>query len=600
MRSMRLILLFVVAPLWLQPVPVARAAWLPDGNPICRVPETLRGVVGVAHFRCNFGCEASLGLFWADGRSAVGTSIYAGGLSDLGSPPDGPGDVPATLIRDVPWGCTPLAAVSVPVLDHTTQFTPGATVLVWTESPPGSFGTLRARRLYEPADWGADGVLIASNVYQVSASAVPDDSGGVIIAWASSGPQGTRDYVQRIDANGSLRWGTGGILLGPDTTNHLRPHIAADGAGGLYVLRAARDSSIALPIQLYVNALYHFGRDGQPVAGWPAEGRRDIPMLAPHGINADLFGAELRADLSGCWVVGFGPSGRQVTRLLPGGGYAPGWTGAGAPVVTGQSGEIEFQDASIGASGDLLLLLLRTQVGIGGGLVAGSEDLLAQRIPKAGGISPGWGAAGVEVCTAPGRQAEGRALARGDGLFCAWSDQRSDAGDIYAVRLSADGTRPAEWPANGFLLCGATGAQSAPLLAGNFVGGGLVAWLDQRQFATYQTDLYGTSISGDAQIGLAVGDAAPREFALSSVRPNPARSAAHVNLELPIAAELRLEVFDVAGRLVHQQREHVAAGRPTIEWNLRDDAGTKVRPGLYLMQVSAGVFRGRARVLVAD
>ena len=81
------------------------------------------------------------------------------------------------------------------------------------------------------------------------------------------------------------------------------------------------------------------------------------------------------------------------------------------------------------------------------------------------------------------------------------------------------------------------------------------------------------------------------EFA--PVRPNPARGAAQFAFTLPAAGAARLALYDAQGRHVRTLVEGVLpAGARQAAWDLRDGAGHRVAPGLYLARLeSAGVTR---------
>jgi hypothetical protein len=101
-----------------------------------------------------------------------------------------------------------------------------------------------------------------------------------------------------------------------------------------------------------------------------------------------------------------------------------------------------------------------------------------------------------------------------------------------------------------------------------------------------------------AAYDLAVGDA-PIELAFSTPYPNPARALASFSLALPSASETSIEAFDAAGRRVRTLTNGVlAAGRQTIAWDLRDDAGRPLGSGLYLVRARIGtrVFVRRVTV----
>lgn len=88
---------------------------------------------------------------------------------------------------------------------------------------------------------------------------------------------------------------------------------------------------------------------------------------------------------------------------------------------------------------------------------------------------------------------------------------------------------------------------------------------------------------------LAAGDA-PLRLALSAPRPNPARGAVRFELDLPRAAGVRFEVFDVTGRRVWSQGERAfEAGRHALAWDGRAGAESgagRAGPGLYFARVA--------------
>lgn len=593
-------------------VSTARAQWLPNGNPVCRVPESIGTVIGTSRIDCFTQCGGTFNLFWSDGRSGFG-SIYQGALSDFALPPVGPGDVPGQLVRQADGFLEPVAAVVVPSLQPpVTQFPRTATILVWHESPPTGGQQVRAQRLDDDTDWGPDGVLVSGSTVGASSAAVaPDDSGGVFVVWTSiaTGTGNTVTRLQRVDALGQIRFGADGIFLGPDTTRHTRAFIARDGLLGCYVARAARDSLSPLHQPVNVNAVYRFNGNGQPAAGWPSEGIRSGGGVVSGLVSGPFFltfnGPWAPPPPFGVWVLKSDAVSLSDNSLAAAvraswigldGVVPPAWAGPGLLAVSGREGDVLSAGAVLGPDHDLFVLAQsRTRLPVPSPT---QEDLVLQRLSVAGGLAASWPAAGVVVCDAPGRQSQANMIAVGDGVLCAWKDERGSNGDIYASRLLGDGTRTVDWPANGLAVCDAPGMQFAPLLGNNLTGGAFIAWTDQRDLATHANDLYGQTVSGDARLD-AGGVQAPR-FALSPVRPNPTRGAVRFELESPVAARVTLEVFDVAGRLVHRAAALAPAGGSTLGWDLSSSSAGRVRPGLYLVRVRAAGQEAHTRMVVTD
>ena len=69
--------------------------------------------------------------------------------------------------------------------------------------------------------------------------------------------------------------------------------------------------------------------------------------------------------------------------------------------------------------------------------------------------------------------------------------------------------------------------------------------------------------------------------------PNPTGSGTELTYSLPREAQVSAKVFDVAGRVVRSfGAGPVAAGWHVLAWDLADDAGQRVGPGLYFVRLS--------------
>ncbi|MBP8137018.1 MAG: hypothetical protein KAY61_02340 [Candidatus Eisenbacteria bacterium] len=85
------------------------------------------------------------------------------------------------------------------------------------------------------------------------------------------------------------------------------------------------------------------------------------------------------------------------------------------------------------------------------------------------------------------------------------------------------------------------------------------------------------------------------------VRPNPARGAAQFAFTLPAAGAARLALFDAQGRHVRTLVEGVQpAGARQAAWDLRDGAGHRVAPGLYLARLESGGVTRMQRIAIVE
>jgi hypothetical protein len=96
------------------------------------------------------------------------------------------------------------------------------------------------------------------------------------------------------------------------------------------------------------------------------------------------------------------------------------------------------------------------------------------------------------------------------------------------------------------------------------------------------------SLVGENPTGAAEHE--PREI-IAQASPNPARSATTLQFSLQSSGRLRLDIYDISGRLVRSLNdEHRSAGSHLSEWNLRNDAGHKVSSGVYFARLMTSRF----------
>ena len=114
----------------------------------------------------------------------------------------------------------------------------------------------------------------------------------------------------------------------------------------------------------------------------------------------------------------------------------------------------------------------------------------------------------------------------------------------------------------------------------------------------------GESISGcspslHVQSTVGVKDEGPLTLAFDPPAPNPVRERAGFQFTLPAPSRISLEVFDVTGaRLRTLASGPVPAGRSSRSWDLRDDRGRGVEPGVYLARLTVGAWSRTRRLVV--
>lgn len=125
--------------------------------------------------------------------------------------------------------------------------------------------------------------------------------------------------------------------------------------------------------------------------------------------------------------------------------------------------------------------------GAGGAFIAWSDtrtdagDIYMQHVTPKGVADPAWPANGRLVFAGLSNQIRPAVVSDGSGgVIVAWGDARTFNYDIYAQHVLANGTFDPAWPATGRLLCGDPGSESDPRIVTDGAGGAIVAWTDQR------------------------------------------------------------------------------------------------------------------------
>jgi hypothetical protein len=87
-------------------------------------------------------------------------------------------------------------------------------------------------------------------------------------------------------------------------------------------------------------------------------------------------------------------------------------------------------------------------------------------------------------------------------------------------------------------------------------------------------------------------------FRLRAAVPNPSRGTVALSFSLGIAADVRLEILDLAGRRVRTLvRGSQFAGEHSTLWDGRDAAGRRVRSGTYIARLASGSAQLVTRII---
>ncbi len=446
---------------------IADTQWTANGRPVC----VASGVQGYPSIVTDG--EGGAFIAWADSRDGwrVGMQhVLADGRIASGWPDTGLLVSAAAQVLDGPTAVADGSGGAYAVWAHGTS--QGYSVLA--QHVDGSGDVL--------AGWPALGLQVAaveSNQYRPCAAT--DAAGGVYVVWEDTrnGEDNPDLYIQRLCADGTPAhgWDSGGVALCTSAGFQYRAALCPDASGG----------ALAVWVDGYQVSAMRMTSSGTPAPGWPVNG------VVVRSETTYVWGALVASDSAGgCYVSWIGTCGGGqcvfLQRLDAAGQVALGWEAGGRPV--GETGHIQdLQAISASATGayaawweDGFLHVTRlTSTGVSpsswpaDGLVLTEQesltqdrsvlladadedlfvvwsqcpylsptgaDVVATRLTHDGTFAPGWPTEPVPICSAVGDQARPAALADDHGYTIAWGDGRNGAGDIYAARLTLDGTVP--------------------------------------------------------------------------------------------------------------------------------------------------------------
>ena len=102
----------------------------------------------------------------------------------------------------------------------------------------------------------------------------------------------------------------------------------------------------------------------------------------------------------------------------------------------------------------------------------------------------------------------------------------------------------------------------------------------------------GTSVKGPQS------DLLPKVFALDQNYPNPFNPSTQIKYQLPVAAQVKLIIYNMLGRMVRTLiDDEKSAGFYTVQWHGVNDRGVQAASGLYFYRIASSAVDGGSFVL---
>jgi hypothetical protein len=340
-------------------------------------------------------------------------------------------------------------------------------------------------------EWTPSGVPVAvAEQAQSGISIISDGAGGAILTWEdkrTSGTTGSDVYAQRLTALGGIApgWPVNGIALCNAVGEQTRPRLCSDMSDGAVVVWVDGRNGAAND-DIYAQ---HIAGDGTLVGGWPANGlalcsaagRQGFPAIASDGTGgAIVVWEDLRSGNGDIYGI----------RIAGNGTIPAGWPGNGLAFCS----TAQEQHAPCIASD-----------GSGGAIAAWEDsrdfattnlDIYTQRVAGDGAIV--WNTNGVPVTQGTGKQSEPSAIADdASGAVIAFLNN-TNGGDVYAQRITGNGTVAPGWNPAGNVLSATSNYQRTPGIVPDGAGGAIVAWDESSDQVYY--DIYAQHVTAGGSI----------------------------------------------------------------------------------------------------
>ncbi|MFX0138811.1 MAG: hypothetical protein ACFFDN_34540, partial [Candidatus Hodarchaeota archaeon] len=447
-------------------IDIHQSAWQKNGIPICNADGHQGWYQGGLAKLCSDGSGGAI-IVWGDYRNP-NYEVYSQRVNASGYPMWAAN---GTVIANA----SPNGDSDPEIISDDS----GGAIIVW-EYYTGTFD-IYAQRINSTGDkkWGTNGIVVSNaNISQWNQKLCTDGNGGAIITWQDDRdyPLNAHDiYAQRIDENGSAKWTPNGTIICNAIYggSHENPQICSDGAGGAIITWMDNRTS-PTDWNIYAQKINSSG-----LTEWTPNG-----TIICNAINTQS-GVVITSDGAGGAIIAWGDDrfgNIQIFAQRINSSGQTEWTANGTVIspFNCNNGGVDICSDDVGGA----IMAWRDNRGDSWG------DIYGQRVNSSGYAQ--WGANGIGICTAVDNQYLFKVCSDDNGgAFIVWRDKRSGNllnYDIYAQHVNSSGNM--RWTPNGAGICVEGSDQDLAYVCATTIGEAIFAWIDKRNYATTQWDLY--------------------------------------------------------------------------------------------------------------
>ncbi|MES2286172.1 MAG: T9SS type A sorting domain-containing protein [Bacteroidota bacterium] len=366
---------------------------------------------------------------WSDWRTGIERDLFAQRIDSAGV---------------IQWTINGVGVANKPEREHNEKIVSddaGGAIIVWEQQGGNGNWDLWAQRIDHSGVpvWPVGGLpLCTVDANRLNPKVQKDGKGGAIITWQDY--RNLTDYnvyAQRINATGSLLWGTGALAICSAQGAQVDPKIDPDSAsGGAYIVWVDKRNLVDYDIyaqKVDENGTILWANDGVVVSD--AAGNQSAQDILSSGNSTNGLIVTWKDIRSGNYDI--------YAQKLSSAGVRQ-WTNNDAPICTSTNDQLNPNILNDNAGG--AIIVWQDAAGL-------DTDIKSQRINGNGIIQ--WALNGVIVTNAIGNQSSPKNVSDGNGgAIYAWQDRRDDANmsnDIYAHHLYSDGSINLSVNENSFL-----------------------------------------------------------------------------------------------------------------------------------------------------
>jgi len=480
----------------------------------------------------------------------------------------------------------------------------GGAIVAWEDRRSGTNYDVYAQHVLEAGSvdpaWPVDGrALTLAALNQYTAKAASDGAGGAIVVWydTRSGSDGDL-YAQHVTSGGTLdvNWPSNGLAIATATSEVNNWNVVSDGSNGaIFVWDDPRNGNS----DIYGERVARSGFLGSPEAEIASV--KDVPSDQGGKVKVSFNASYLEADPYD--VVNY----YMVYRSVP--------PNLAAAMLRGGTRAAPLEESALGGRRPGELFVTRTSATTFyweyvGTVNANFLTNYSTLVPTVEDSTAGGGAPQTAIMI----QARSYSGFHWESApMSGYSvDNLGPAAPVPFTGQYLAGTTHLHWNPNGEsdlfgyrLYRGVTtGFVPGPA---NLVASPADTGFADAAGAPYVYKLVAVDIHGNVSPistlvpsgTTAVGEPGPSTELALAATPNPAFAAVVFRWSLPRDGEVRLAVYDAAGRLVRDlAKGRSTAGTHAGSWDLRDATGREVGAGLYFARIEAAGLARTTRIAV--